>query len=346
MKKKLLKVPSNDGEIFLLPSYQKLLGLLRSEQTIGVVHQPYFFNPGVSLKFLFLECLPLGNKKIIFLDIDRVYLSVKIPGSQGVRIIDFIQSQQVLVCYPTPKQSLFSNFFNVLDGNLKSVVPGSIYSTFSSFREIVSKNCRRHYLKEVLAQSFLEFYGIERDYEFISSLLGSKAYKDFFYQIYRNDSLFRDIFNQALAEYRQEFRFRFKNFPFPKLEVQELPFWLIKDGVRLRCFKKDIDMGTFNTTPILPRASTLTLFLRLNVLDMFIHGVGAANYEWVQDRIIERFFKQKPSTYAVISGTFYLDNFKIRDFPYFLYEPDVIGKSLNMKVEKETPVSSYAGKRR
>ena len=96
-----------------------------------------------------------------------------------------------------------------------------------------------------------------------------------------------------------------------------------------------MDIKDFDTSLILPRAVTLTLFLRLYRLDLFIHGVGGGNYEWIQDRIIERFFKQKPSPYAVVSGTFLIDEYKERNFPYFFYSPEKIKTAANIFI-KET----------
>jgi len=79
MKKKLLKPPQNDGEILFLPDPATFLSSLKEKSRIGTAHQPYFFNPGVSLKFLFLDALPQKNKEILFVDTDRANISVNIP---------------------------------------------------------------------------------------------------------------------------------------------------------------------------------------------------------------------------------------------------------------------------
>ena len=115
---------------------------------------------------------------------------------------------------------------------------------------------------------------------------------------------------------------------FPKLEEDELPFWIVHEGKRSRCYKKDMEKSDAETFTIFPRAVTLTIFLRLYILDIFIHGIGGGNYEWIQDRIIERFFDQSPPPYAVISGTFLLENSKERDLPFFLFDPEKIKECL------------------
>jgi len=224
-------------------------------------------------------------------------------------------------------KSVFLNFFFSIEHELKEIsFKGSqeVLSSYFVFKEIVLKNSSKKYLKEILAESFLQFYHIERDYYFLSDLLNSKDYKEFFFEIYSQSTAFREIFNCLLDEYRNEFRFRYKNFPFPKLEEGELPFWRVRGEKRERFFKNDMDKRDYDKALIFPRAVTLTIFLRLYRLDLFIHGIGGGNYEWIQDRIIERFFKQKPSPYAVISGTFLLDTYQERNFPYFFFPPERI----------------------
>ena len=56
-------------------------------------------------------------------------------------------------------------------------------------------------------------------------------------------------------------------------------------------------------------------------MDYFIHGVGGSIYEWVADRLIERFFKKDAPLLIVVSGTFLIEGYKEREFPYFLFDP-------------------------
>jgi len=60
---------------------------------------------------------------------------------------------------------------------------------------------------------------------------------------------------------------------------------------------------------IRPKALLLTLYNRLFISDLFIHGVGGAKYDLVTDEIIREFFKVAPPHFLVISCTLYL-NFK------------------------------------
>jgi hypothetical protein len=327
MKKRLLKPPSNDGEIFFLPDLRKFLPSLKEESRVGTAHQPYFFNPGVSLKFLALEYLPKGYKKFLFLDTDKVRINIKIPYKGGIKVVNLINSEEVLAEYSVSGEKIFRDFFSIVEEELRKTFShnySDVFENFFHFQDIIFRNLNRKFLKEILAESFLQFYGIKTNYEFLSRLIEDKEFRDFFLHICKDDERFRHIFNQSLDDYKENFRFRFINFPFPKLKDGELPFWIVKEARRLRCFKKDLRQINFKKLKIFPRAYTLTIFLRLYKLDCFIHGIGGANYEWVGNRIIERFFKKKPPLYVVMSGTFLLKGIRERQLPYFFFNPQKI----------------------
>jgi hypothetical protein len=48
---------------------------------------------------------------------------------------------------------------------------------------------------------------------------------------------------------------------------------------------------------------TTTLFARLVLSDLFLHGIGGARYDQVMDRIVERFFGFEPPAFATVSAT-------------------------------------------
>jgi hypothetical protein len=112
------------------------------------------------------------------------------------------------------------------------------------------------------------------------------------------------------------------------LKDGELPFWVVQGGERYGLNKKEFSPSDLLKYTILPKASPLTTFLRMHESDIFLHGVGGANYEWVNDRIMERFFNVEPPLYYVMSATFYIDPFYQRDFPFFLMNPDEIRDKL------------------
>jgi hypothetical protein len=54
------------------------------------------------------------------------------------------------------------------------------------------------------------------------------------------------------------------------------------------------------------RALVTTLFARLFLGDLFLHGIGGAKYDQVTDALIERFFGLRPPGYLVVSATLHL----------------------------------------
>ena len=154
---------------------------------------------------------------------------------------------------------------------------------------------------------------------------------------------FRRVYNEAVREYRRRHRIRSTAHPAPELAEDgpwlEAPLWvwtaanprrrrlfaqfdhneillsdrhswqarlpigpdgdaaaavaklleLQQDGVKIRC-----------------RALITTLWARLVLGDLFIHGIGGAKYDEVTDLLIERFFGIQPPGLMVLSGTLHL----------------------------------------
>ncbi|HIE36421.1 MAG TPA: hypothetical protein EYP89_04195, partial [Candidatus Omnitrophica bacterium] len=142
MKQKLLKPPSKNGEILILPSLKEILSLLKEDSLLGVAHQPYFFNPGISLKFIFLQNLPVGKKKIIFVDTDRVKIEVKLPSQEEK--INFLDTDEVLFNYSTPSENQLKDFFLKIENRLKRPsLPEEVILNFLNFKEIFFENLNK-----------------------------------------------------------------------------------------------------------------------------------------------------------------------------------------------------------
>ena len=151
---------------------------------------------------------------------------------------------------------------------------------------------------------------------------------------------FRNAHNDALADYRQAHRLRNHAQPVPDLaDVDgwlEAPFWIwsTRDPQRRGLFVRHCHDGLRLTdrhgfTETLPitddgpaddavtclaewesrgvklrtRAMLTTLFARLLLADLFIHGIGGAKYDQVTDAISTRFFGFAPPAYLTLSGT-------------------------------------------
>jgi hypothetical protein len=151
---------------------------------------------------------------------------------------------------------------------------------------------------------------------------------------------FRDIYNTALAEYRHANHIRSRTHPVPELvqehEWQEVPFWIWtsgergrrrafvrqagnrweltdRDAVHLRARVSDLaELTKFAAllhgrgVKLRPRALITTMYARLVLSDLFIHGIGGAKYDELTDLIIRRFFGIEPPAYVTATATFCL----------------------------------------
>jgi hypothetical protein len=151
---------------------------------------------------------------------------------------------------------------------------------------------------------------------------------------------FHAHYNEVLREYRHVNRVRGRTHPVPDLRQDggwfEAPFWIWKEGdvVRQRLFARQegkevlLSNGT-DVLAALPltaekeaccavealrdlqnrgwrlrtRALTTTLFARLCLADLFVHGLGGAKYDEMTDRLIARFFHLPAPGFLLLSAT-------------------------------------------
>ncbi len=160
----------------------------------------------------------------------------------------------------------------------------------------------------------------------------TSSFATFFADVALRAEEFAEAHNEELAEYRTRNRLRGKARPFPDLGREaglvELPFWHVAHerravwarlGDRVDVLAGGDVLLTLPTDPreaaravaeaslpLAPRAVTLTMFNRMFVADLFIHGTGGARYDFVTDAVARRFYGVEPPAYAVTSMTMYL----------------------------------------
>jgi hypothetical protein len=168
----------------------------------------------------------------------------------------------------------------------------------------------------------------------VSPILFSEPYLAFAHHIFSRPDRFAADYNAALADYRGETGMTSTTRPMPDLHVSperiESPFWLDDltrrsrtraqvrrgpDGWSLEDFRFDPDADGWKVAGKLaswlrgrnlrlsPRALTLTTFLRLLLVDQFIHGIGGGRYDQVTDRLIAKHFGLCPPRFAVTTAT-------------------------------------------
>jgi hypothetical protein len=153
--------------------------------------------------------------------------------------------------------------------------------------------------------------------------------------------LVRD-YNEALAAYRALNHVRSESHPAPSLETRgewleaPLRLWTTEQPLRRRPFVRrtaqGLEISDFAGIRLLltmsddapeeallqlavaeqagiklrPRALITTMYARLVLSDLFIHGIGGAKYDELTDEIIRRFFGIEPPAYLTATATFRL----------------------------------------
>ena len=185
-------------------------------------------------------------------------------------------------------------------------------------------------------------FGLRHHAMLTSPVWQSEPFLVFAHHVIARAADFAATYNAALAEYRREKKIRSATRPMPDMvtfngEI-EVPFWLdaLDTGDRMRPsvfqrgdasvlwlssgeefeFRPDapgFDAATAlgawlrrNQLRLAPRALTLTMFLRMFVVDQFVHGIGGAQYDQITDRIIAGHFQIAPPRFSVATGTMYL----------------------------------------
>lgn len=172
----------------------------------------------------------------------------------------------------------------------------------------------------------------------VSRLCSSNAFKSFALSIIDDAENFALYYNQGINLLCHKNGHSRRN-NVKCLEVNkdsnliELPFWLVSEaGQRSSLWIKSkpgyIEIGTKdkvlgnidssswdnkiaqlqelldgNNFKLRPKAITLTLFVRLFLADIFIHGIGAKSYEPVTDYILENYCKKRLLKYGIVTST-------------------------------------------
>jgi hypothetical protein len=177
----------------------------------------------------------------------------------------------------------------------------------------------------------------------MSRLCDSDPFRQFAAHLLAHLPRVNSIYNIAVHRYRLTHRLRSVSHPVPELakldEWYEAPFWIWSAGAthRARPFVRRVgsflelrndrnllarwlqaeDGSADETVAVLARlarqghrfrtrALTTTLFARLCLSDLFIHGIGGAKYDAMTDELCEQLFGIKAPVFATVSATFLL----------------------------------------
>ncbi len=173
----------------------------------------------------------------------------------------------------------------------------------------------------------------------VSLVCQTEAFAWFAGHLLANVASFHAAYNACVQDYRRRYGLRSRQHPVPDLDARgdwrEVPFWAWRAGQkrRGRLFARptaaavELRVGdeSWPALPLRPdgmtaafralerrgfkvrsRALTNTLYARLFLADLFIHGIGGGKYDEVTDDIVRRFYGFEPPEYLVLSATLLL----------------------------------------
>ncbi len=146
---------------------------------------------------------------------------------------------------------------------------------------------------------------------------------------------FKQIYNESLWEYRRVHHLRSQSHPVPDLTEDdkwtEAPFWVWtrEANTRHHLFVEQATPNLIRLTDqrgtvieierefaveqlmalqtqgvfLRPRALITTMYSRLVLSQLFLHGIGGAKYDQLTDQIICRFFEMEPPAFMTLTAT-------------------------------------------
>ncbi len=240
----------------------------------------------------------------------------------------------------------FQSFPERVRAVLGRLVPDPILDEFWPHAERASTRTDRVGLRFAAARRGLESsWGLRNADVPLSALCQTEAFGWFASHLLAHLPRFRQVHNEALDDYRRLYGIRSKNHPVPGLDRQddwlEAPFWAWRrenprrrplmarqNGreLELRIAGENDRLASLPLAPdreaccavesladlaargirIRTRALTTTMFARLLLGDLFVHGIGGAKYDELGDEVVRRFFGIEPPEYLTLSMTLWL----------------------------------------
>lgn len=308
-------------------------------------HQPELYHPGIWVKDFLLQRLAeeTGATAIdVVVDsdaFDRIELRVPCMRPDAMRCTSVLSVAGPDSCFattpaPTPKE--VAAFRDAGLDALSTLPAPALLRHFGSFAEALATAsedsgnlaeaitiARRRY-EAPAGTTYLELP--------LTHQAAMGAFLRFLTHLVLSADAFAEAYNAELDAFRARTSTRSAAQPFPDLRQQddlvELPFWWLEDGRRHPVWARlgrpalivdgavvvdlDADAGRAFALmlaagpSIAPKALALTMFERVLVADLFIHGVGGGRYDEVTDGVIRRFLGIEPPRYVVASMTLHL----------------------------------------
>jgi hypothetical protein len=248
---------------------------------------------------------------------------------------------------PVRDESLFASFADRVRAALPRSVTNPMIDEFwprvMRFRETSDRTGLRIALGRRAQEAAWGVHNFEVP---LSALCETEAFIWFASHIMANLPKFQDVHNQALNRYREAYGIRSKNHPVPALGGKdgwlEAPFWAwrassprrrpllvrqLAQTLQIRLSGEDEPLMELPLSPdreaccavdqlmelpsmgvrLRTRALTTTMFTRLLVGDLFLHGIGGAKYDELGDEVVRGFFGVEPPDFLTLSLTLWLN---------------------------------------
>ncbi len=311
-----------------------------SESWFVAGHQPELFHPGVWFKNFVLHHLARKHGAValnLVVDTDTAKPAIlQVPAEGRLMRVPYDRSS-VETPYeerPVEDEELFASFAERLTAMTSTWGFEPMVASF--WREVLKQAVRTRNLGERFAaarRTLERRWGVVQPELPMSRVCQTEAFAYFLTAILTDLPRFHNIYNQTVHEYRALHGIRSRNHPVPDLASDgdwlEAPFWAWRQGqsrrdrlfVRRSSSSWTLRIGNVDgpTIPaddlaaltglesqglkIRSRALTTTMFARLFLADLFIHGIGGGIYDELTDRILERFYGIPAPSFLTVSAT-------------------------------------------
>lgn len=315
--------------------------LSSSPLVIVTGHQPDLFHPGVWIKNFLVDRVAgelsessesaIGLNLIVDSDgFDSVTFNAPCLGAEVKRCSQYLavgSREGCYACASVPSEREIDEFCEAGRQMLHTLPAPAIGRHFEEYcAQLKATAPVAANLAELLAVSRRRFEAPAQTRYLelpVTHLAATPGFTRFVRHLASHALRFKDAYNSELASFREATQTRSSAQPFPDLASRdgavELPVWVLVAGARRTLWAHESDGALLVALPgaqgfvplsahdqLAPKALALTMFTRLLVADLFVHGVGGGRYDRVTDGVIARFFGIAAPPFAVASMTVYL----------------------------------------
>lgn len=315
-----------------------------SDLIVMTGHQPDFYHPGIWVKDFLLQRFTddvgaLGIDLVVDTDAaGRLELRTPCLAPEmhvcGIPLVD-AQPGRAYVQVSVPNERDRSAFREAGLSALRTLAAPALARHFGAFCEGLDAAADRATDVGALMTAARRAYERSASTDYlelpVSVQAQASAFRRFVASLLLDAVHFRDVYNAELRSYRARTGTRSLAQPVPDLDRSgdrvECAFWLLDEAGRAsmsvdahgHLYARDRLVADLGGTPdktvealeregllLAPKALALTLFQRLFVADLFIHGAGGARYDRVTDAIVGSYYGLDVPAYVVASMTLYL----------------------------------------